>query len=221
MLVPRIGVGLRSAFLPLALVCGLFLSPDRAAAQSYSVDTSASRIYVKVGKATTIGHEHGIEGNLASGQVTLGGSGELVFDMKSLAADTAAARGYVGLSGSLSDSDVRKVNDNMRGPDVLAVSSHPTATFTFSSATPLDGQKAGEPGRYSFAGQFTLRGVTRPVQFVATAKAGPQAGQLSLRGSFSLWQSHHGIKPCSALGGFVKVADQLDVWGDLVLTPSR
>src|SRR5262245_28680069 len=70
-------------------------SQEKAPPPTYEVDVKSSRVYIKVGTATRLGHEHGVEGNLKSGKVVFGDTGELVFDMASLTADTAEARKYV------------------------------------------------------------------------------------------------------------------------------
>src|SRR5262249_16969897 len=77
---------------------------------SNAVDYEPSRIYVKVGTATRLGHEHGVEGNLKSGKLTLGGDGEFVFDMASFTADTSLARKRVGLERKkVSANEAKKV----------------------------------------------------------------------------------------------------------------
>ena len=58
---------------------------------------AASRVFVRVGKATRLGHVHGVQGKLKSGRLRSVGGGELVFDMASFVADTTEAREYVGL----------------------------------------------------------------------------------------------------------------------------
>jgi hypothetical protein len=35
---------------------------EKKAANAYQVDTKASRVFVKVGSATRLGHPHGVEG---------------------------------------------------------------------------------------------------------------------------------------------------------------
>src|SRR5438067_1391208 len=83
-------------------------------AATYEVDVSASRVYVKVGIATRLGHEHGVEGNLKSGKLTPGGEGELIFDMTSFMADTAEARKRVGLDKKkVSENEAKKVTEAM------------------------------------------------------------------------------------------------------------
>jgi hypothetical protein len=184
------------------------------------VDLGSSRAYMKVRASGRMGHEHGVLGQLESGFVEWGGKGELVFSMRSFIADPPEARQYVGLPGSVSASDRKKVTDNMLGTDVLDVARHPTATYRISASSPLDGQAAGAPGRYKLDGTFTLHGVTRPLALLARVEETRTQGVFRMRGNFPLVQSQFGIQPYSALGGLVGVADRLEVWGDFVLKPA-
>jgi polyisoprenoid-binding protein YceI len=195
---------------------------DKAEAKAviYDVDADAGRVYVKVGTATRFGHEHGVQGNFKSGTVTLGGDGDLVFDMASFTADTAAARERVGLEKKkVSENEAKKVTEAMRGADVLDVEQHPTATFRIGSVTPLDKQAAGEPGMYQVDGRFTLHGAEQKVAFKVKVERGDKEGRIKMTGTFSIKQSDYGIKPYSAAGGLAKVADELEITGDLVLKP--
>jgi polyisoprenoid-binding protein YceI len=108
----------------------------------------------------------------------------------------------------------------MRGPDVLDVGRYPRAVFLIRSITPVQGQAAVAPGQYELTGQFTLHGITRPLQFRATLQPSPRQGALRLTGSFAILQTAYGIQPYSALAGLARVADQLQIWGDLTLTPA-
>jgi polyisoprenoid-binding protein YceI len=203
-----------------ALAAALALAAGTARSQTaYQVATGSSRVYIKVTSATRLGHNHGVEGRLASGDVVLGGPGVLVFDMTSLTADTPQARQYVGLPDQLSASDAAKVNANMRGGEVLDVGHYPQAACTIAELAPAGGQQAGQAGAYRTSGQFTLHGVTRPVTFDATVEATDRPGVLRARGSFAIQQTAFGIRPYTALGGLVGISDRLDVWGDLVLVP--
>jgi polyisoprenoid-binding protein YceI len=189
---------------------------------TYQVHTGASRVYIRVDKATRMGHEHGIAGQLAAGNFQFGGTGELVFDMRTFIADTPEARRYVGLNPTFSQSDAQKVNANMRGPDVLDVAKHPTATFKFTSFQPLDNQPVGEPGRYQCNGSFTLHGVTRTMAFPARFERNPQRADVwHLRGAFTIQQTAYGITPYSAAAGLIRLADQLTIWGEIVLTAAK
>lgn len=56
---------------------------------SGQLNTEHSRVYIFVDKTGVVGHQHAIEGKLASGSLHLGGAsgGGLVFNMKSFEAD--------------------------------------------------------------------------------------------------------------------------------------
>ncbi len=210
----------RPSVLPIAGAAAVLAIAGTARAQTaYQVATGSSRVYAKVTSATRLGHNHGIEGRLASGEVTLGGPGVLVFDMTSFTADTPQARQYVGLADQLSASDAAKVSANMRGGDVLDVGRYPQATCAVTELAPAGGQQPGQPGAYRVSGRFTLHGVTQPTAFNATVEATDRPGVLRARGSFAIRQTAFGIRPYTALGGLVGISDRLDVWGDLVLVP--
>jgi polyisoprenoid-binding protein YceI len=190
--------------------------------KGYELDPGASRVYIKVGSATRFGHEHGVDGRIKSGKLNFSTGGEWVFDMPSFTADTAEARRRVGLGNEkVSDSDARKVTQTMRGADVLDVARFPTATLVLTTITPLDRQAPGAPGTYQIEGKFTLHGSERKIQFKAKVETVPQAASLKMIGSFAIKQSDYGIKPYSMFGGVVKVADSLEITGDLLLTVAQ
>jgi polyisoprenoid-binding protein YceI len=190
--------------------------------KTYQVDTSASRVYVKVGSATRIGHPHGVEGYLKSGNITPGAGGELVFDMKSFKADTPEARKKVGLEGKkLSDNEAKKVNEAMLGADVLNAEKFPTATYKIIAVKPAEKQDAGASGLYHVNGRFTLHGAEQPLQFKAKLERTDKEGVLRLSGSFVIKQTDYGITPYTAAGGLAKVADELEIIGELVLSSAR
>ncbi len=212
----------RTCVAALGLLACQVVTVHAQATPEYKVDTGASRVYIRVGTATRLGHSHGVEGKLASGKVAPGKTGELVFDMTSFVCDTAAARNYVGLGGSsISASDAQKATHNMRSNEVLDVGRHPQATCSLTSIVPMAGQKPGEAGPYRCTGRFLLHGVTQNIAFNATLQPGSQQGTLALRGQFSIMQTSYGIRPYSALGGLIRISDQLDIWGDLVLVPAQ
>ncbi|HEY7426420.1 MAG TPA: YceI family protein [Gemmataceae bacterium] len=193
---------------------------ERPQIATYQVDADASRIYVKVGTATRLGHEHGVQGKLKSGKLTLGGGGELVFDMTSFTADTAEARKRVGLEKKkVSANEAKKVTQSMRGTDVLDVTKYPTATYRIDSITPLDKQAAGDPGTYQVEGSFTLHGTVQKLPFKAKVERGDKGRVLRMSGTFTIKQTDYGIKPYSAAGGLAKVANELEISGDLELKP--
>ena len=185
-----------------------------------NVDLQASRVYVFVGK-TGLGHDHGVEGRLKSGQVTLGATesaGRLEFNMQSFDADTDAARRYVGLQGSTDAGTRRQVNDNMKGAAVLDVQRHPTAVFEIASAQAVVAAGKGGPQglpQYDLSGKFTLHGRTAPLRIRVTVEE--KDGRTHLRGSFTILQTTYGIRPYSKAFGAVGVADRLTIHGDVWL----
>jgi polyisoprenoid-binding protein YceI len=184
-----------------------------------NVDIKLSRCYVLVGK-TGLGHEHGVEGRLASGRVQLGAAanaGELVFDMTSFVAETKQARTVVGLTGD--GVSASQVTTNMLGPSVLNVAKYPEAHFVVQSALRVPATAAGAPPEFELQGEFTLHGVSQPLR--VRAQAVEKDGLTRLRGRFSILQTKHGITPYKVAFGTVGVADQLDIWGEIWLAPSR
>jgi polyisoprenoid-binding protein YceI len=107
----------------------------------------------------------------------------------------------------------------MRGADVLDVARFPTASLKISqiSKLPQPGQH-GNP-QYQFTGDFTLHGMTRPLQIVAEAEE--QNGWTHLRGGFTMLQSQFGITPFTKAFGAVGVTDQLTIWGDIWIARQR
>ncbi len=199
---------------------GAFQNTDESGSDEQgNVDLQASRVYVFVGK-TGLGHDHGVEGRLKSGQLTLNAdtaAGRLEFNMQSFDADTDAARRYVGLKGSTDAGTRKQVNDNMKGADILNVQRFPTAVFEITSSKPVAQQKAGAQAlpQYELSGKFTLHGRTQPLRIRVTAEE--QNGRTHLRGSFTILQTTYGIRPYSKAFGAVGVADRLTIHGDVWL----
>ncbi|MDX1929370.1 MAG: YceI family protein [Pirellulaceae bacterium] len=225
----RLGL-LSSLWMSLLLAVFLTTGPLRnlpaqdAAPQVISgeLELKTSRVYVRVGKVG-LGHEHGASCKLKSGELHLdqpdasGSYGKLVFDMTSFEADSDAARKYVGLEGSTDEATRKQVNENLLGKEVLDVEQYPTATFEAKRITKLaELSKRGLP-RYKFEGDFTLHGITKPLEFAADVEV--VKGWNHLRGGFAILQSAYGIKPYSKMLGAVGVTDRLLIYGDLIVAP--
>jgi polyisoprenoid-binding protein YceI len=200
-----------------ALCLSAGFAPKTAFAQAGTVVVEQSRVYVFVGKKGA-GHEHGVEGRLAGGEIHLDRAqqvGGLTFDLRSFAADTSNARKFFKLPGETDAQTQSEVNANMHGPSVLNVAQFPTAEFVITQARPLQAE-AGQQGQpYQLDGELTLHGVKKSVQIVATAES--VNGLTRLRGRVAFKQTDFGIKPFSKLLGAVGVADELHVYADLWL----
>ena len=179
------------------------------------------RVYVFVAK-TGLGHEHGVVGQLQQGRLNLDAAkdaGQLVFDMPSFTADTDVARKFVGLSGVTPPATRRDVRANMLGSAVLDVARFPTGTFVVRTMAKLPQPSSKGLPQYQLDGDFTLHGVTRPIQVVAEAEE--QKGWLHLRGGFNMLQTQFGMTPYTKAFGAVGVADELKVYGDLWFARQR
>jgi len=192
-------------------------SRPAASGAVFTVDPATSRVYIKVAASGRMGHEHGVQGQLASGTITAGAGGSLIFAMRSFVTDTPEARQAVGLTGTVSASDQKKTTENMLGNNVLDVAHYATANYAIATCAPTDGQSPGEPGRYRLEGQFMLHGVTRPLALVAQIEQTSTPGVSRMRCVFAIQQTEYGITPFSTLGGLIGVADRLEIWGDLVI----
>lgn len=188
-------------------------------AQSGSVIVEHSRVYVFVAKKGA-GHDHGIEGRVAAGEIHLDRAeqvGELTFDLRSLAADTTPARQFFKLPGETPADTQAEVTGNMQGPSVLNIAQFPKAQLTIHRLRPLPPEAGQTAQPYQLDGEFTLHGVKKGLQFVATSES--VNGMIRLRGRFTMKQTDFGIKPFSKLLGAVGVADELQVYGDIYLRP--
>ncbi len=183
--------------------------------EACQVSVKKSRVYIFVDK-TGFGHQHGVEGRLKSGSLKLGAvenAGEFVFDITSFDADTDAARRYVGLQGSTDQSTRQQVNDNMKNKQILNAREYPTAKFAIKSAEMLDRKDRNGTPLYELAGEFTLRGKTRPLKIEVAAET--KDGMSHVRGRFSILQTQYGITPFSKALGAIGVADKLTIHGDV------
>lgn len=197
------------------------ITPDPTIIEAGDVFLPGSRVYIRVEKKG-LGHEHGVVGLIKQGRIDLNAArnaGSLVFDMASFSADTPDARKYVGLEGATDATTQQQVNENMRGDAVLSVTKFPTATFVVKQIAKLDKPSQRGLPQYQLTGDFTLHGVTKPIQVVADAE--DQGLWLHLRGGFTMLQTNFGMTPFTKAFGAVGVADQLNVYGDLWISKQR
>ena len=149
----------------------------------FQVETGSSRIYIKVGATGRFGHAHGVHGRLVSGKVDLGGSGELVFDMRSFVVNPPEARQYVGLGGGVLA--LRPAEDD-RGharPIRPRRGAPPQGDVHDRLRHAARRPGAGDPGRYQLDGQLTLRGVARRLPIAAIVERTETPGLFRLLGA--------------------------------------
>ncbi|MFN9245884.1 MAG: YceI family protein [Planctomycetota bacterium] len=185
------------------------------------INREFSRVYIFVDRSNSLGHVHGVEGRLKSGTVMLNGAqpGSLVIDMPSCDADTAAGRAAFGLADDIDQGTRQKVNENMKGAEVLNVARFPEAKLENIKLTATGKTSQRRLPEYTLEGDFTLQQTTRKI--MATCDLEEKNGWQHLRGLFKIRQTDYGIKPFSRVLGAVGVKDELLISGDLWIMPAK
>jgi hypothetical protein len=220
--VARICVGLLS----LALVGTVWtdatcFGQQKPALQPGDINCDYSRVYIFVDRSNSLGHVHGVEGRVKSGHLLLNQNqpGSLVIDVQSFDADTPAGRAAFGLADDIDQGTRQKVNDNMKGPEVLNVSQFPEAKLSNIKLTATGKMSQRKLQEYIMEGDFTLQQATRKIS--ATCDLEEKNGWSHLRGTFRIKQTDYGIKPFSRVLGAVGVKDELLIYGDLWIMPTK
>jgi polyisoprenoid-binding protein YceI len=115
------------------------------------------------------------------------------------------------VADNISDKDRRDIENDMR-QKVLETAKSPEIVFDVASVTVNkvnDGQS-----NVTLNGQLSLHGVTRGQKVPATLVE--TGDMLRAFGEFSLQQTDYGIKPVSAVGGGLKVKDEVKFTFDIV-----
>ncbi len=188
----------------------------------YKVDHSKSYLLAVTGKAGLFGfagHEHAVLATEWSIEESIdpvkldNSSVTITIPVSSLVIDSDEARRIAGLGSGPGEDDVREIQAQMLGPDVLDAGNFPHIKFTSTSA-----ELAGED-RLVLTGEFDMRGRSREVQAPVRYTKGSDGG-LEVSGQFSVQQTEFGIEPSSAGMGTVKVADEVQIRFQVSLAPS-
>lgn len=194
---------------------------QKPALQPGDINCDYSRVYIFVDRSNSLGHVHGVEGRVKSGHLLLNQNqpGSLVIDVQSFDADTPAGRAAFGLADDIDQGTRQKVNDNMKGPEVLNVSQFPEAKLSNIKLTATGKMSQRKLLEYIMEGDFTLQQATRKIS--ATCDLEEKNGWSHLRGTFRIKQTDYGIKPFSRVLGAVGVKDELLIYGDLWIMPTK
>jgi len=173
--------------------------------QWLAVDPAKSHLRLVLGRAglmSFMGHEHHIEAPLAEGHV------EVVEDdpaRSSVRLRFEAARLFV-IPGSEPADDIPKVEERMRGPEVLEVAKYPE--IVFESASVKSTPQAASGFKLVVTGRLTLKGRSVPVEIPLDARRAD--GGIEAKGELSLNLRDLGIEPPS-VAGVVKVKDRFQL----------
>ena len=182
-----------------------------AQSKTYTISSSESDFRVLVSKAglfSGLAHDHEIGVKSFSGQVTLpragAGSGSLALEID--------ARSLAVLDKEPSEEDRKKIFSAMHN-DVLESAKYEKITFKSVSVSDLK-QTGGNTYGFVLNGDLSLHGVTKRIAIPVGLTVTPQ--QLRASGQYTLKQTDFGIKVYSAMGGMVKVKNEIVVHFDIV-----
>jgi polyisoprenoid-binding protein YceI len=188
-----------------------------ARAQVWTVDPSTGYFRVslaKEGLLAALGHDHVVDVREARGEIRIDGSSssvKLEINAAGLEIDAAEALLSDGIKKPVPEDERAKIRAGMRGAKGLDVRAYPLIRFASSSIeeTPL------LKGTWMVTGTFELHGSTGTLEFPVTLAERP--GGWWAYGYVRLRPSEYGVKPFSAMGGLIRVADEALVRFDLAL----
>lgn len=184
------------------------MSATETTAGRYKIDAGRSRFIVQAfaeGLLSMFGHNpkiavRGFGGDVRFNPSALEESSVLIL----VQADSLA------VADNVSDKDRREIESGMRN-EVLEVARYPEIVFMSNSVSAR--QTGGDSYQVNITGDLTLHGVTRKQQVAARVRV--NAGGLRAEGEFTLRQSDYNIKRVSAVGGTIKVKDELNISFDI------
>ena len=128
--------------------------------------------------------------------------------------DVVVKSGSLVLLDQVRPADRSDIEGRMRS-EVLEVSTYPEIRYEAQEVASI----VTAPGRFRLRinGRLFLHGVTRPQEIDAEMRLFEDG--LRLVGDCSLWMSDYHIKPVTALGGAIKLKDELKLSFELVGLP--
>jgi polyisoprenoid-binding protein YceI len=193
------------------LCCGVARAADEPG--SLAIDAAASRVRIHLGRAGLmkfLGHDHEIDAPIAEGRVVVV-AGE---PARSAVRLRFEARRLSVVPGSEPADDIPKVEERMRGPEVLDVGQHPEIRFESTSVA----ADAIEPGRYRLRvrGNLELKGRSFPVEVPLEVRQ--KGGELEASGEVEWRLRDLGTEPPS-VAGVVRVANEFKITFEITARP--
>lgn len=195
-----------------APVCAQGASAVPAGGAPLTLDTKASSITIFVyrdGLLARFGHNHVIESRAVSGSVWLAEAPdqsrfELEFPVAALIVDDPGARQAAGpdFSSVPSARDREGTRTNMLGSAQLDAARSPLISVRSKSIR-------GAGPRYDVTAEVTIRGHVSVMQIPAEVKR--SADGLRVSGEISVRQSDLGLRPFRAIGGALRVRDEIRI----------
>jgi len=179
---------------------------------AYTVDPAASHVRLHLGRTGLmkfLGHDHEIEAPVAGGRI------EVVGDDPARSSVTLRFESIrvAIIPGTEPADDLAKVEERMRGPEVLAVAQYPEIAFASASVERRAGDGSGF--RIAVRGTLTLRGREVPVE--VPLEIVRETARITARGGLDMSLRDIGVEPPS-VAGVVKVADRFRIDFDIRAT---
>lgn len=195
------------------------LAAPAAIGRKYAIDPNNSwlriRVY-KTGPLARFGHDHVIGTSALAGSVVLADPFEdsgfvIELPLAELVVDDPAARRAEGelFETDIPDKDRTATRRNMLGDKLLNAQAYPNLTLTSIS---ILGPAAGATAKV----RVTIRGQEHTIEFPFTLR--DDADRLQVQGEVSLTHAGLGLQPFSALGGALRVREDIDLRYNIVAT---
>ncbi len=189
--------------------------PAAGGPESLAVDPAASRVRIHLGRAGLLkflGHDHEIDAPIVDGRVEVvdgdpaRSSVRLRFEARRLAV----------VPGTEPANDIPKVEQRMRGPEVLDAERYPDVVFTSSAVA----GEMTEPGRYRLVmrGALQVKGRSRPVEIPLEVQR--TGSEILARGEVEWRLRDLGVEPPS-VAGVVNVANGFRITFELTARPDH
>ena len=183
----------------------------------YRIDPQRSVIIVRTGRegpAARLGHDHAIASVSVAGLVEVNDDpdrsrADIAFPIRELIVDKPEYRDQLQLDTTPSESDIAGTYTNML--KVIPPDVNPWITINATIA---------EPGTLAVA--VTLSG--RTVNYLVPATIDSDGQRATVRGSATIRHTDFGLSPFSAVGGLLRVSDELGIRFDITaerISPSR
>ena len=178
----------------------------------YAIDSIASTAVIRVSRAgflAALGHDHIVASRDVSGYALLpdpagtlsGARADLYLPLATLTVDEAELREAAGLDTEPSANDIKGTRANV-------FKSFDAVTYPWLTLNVL---MMSDDALFA---NLTLQGVKRSYRIPVEIEFDDET--LQVTGEFTLRQTEHGIKPFRALGGAMRVADELTVRFEII-----
>ncbi len=172
----------------------------------------------KMGVFSFAAHKHAVFATRWSAEVRVDAvdprksTATVTIPVSALIIDSAEARQRAELGAGPSAKDVREIQLRMLGPEVLDAKHYPEIRLTTTAV-----EKTGS-GALRITGRFTMHGHSKMISVPANYEENGKGGG-RVHGQFTIQQTDFGIRPQSVAGGTVKVADEVTIRFQVVITP--